>query len=273
VITWLFAGLAAVASGTRADEAGKGDDACSSVWFPRGARVELESDGAMPLSRRTIQMAPVSTDAGCQADIEIRSKTALAALMGPPVITEQRQRVILRPATRTSPASVTGSATVNAWGKYARLYGTTTIDGLGLLDFQYRGADLREGAVIDGETVDASASLTIFARDSGERVGELVAPHATVSIAARHVGKRQIIQTTQGPSECVPIRYVRTTAAGPMIIAGEQIIPKPTRMEVTDWFCPAIGMVMRQDVAEGDKVLHIETTAVEPLQAVPPQVP
>ncbi|CAG9184505.1 hypothetical protein LMG23992_05260 [Cupriavidus laharis] len=225
----------------------------------------MEADGTMPLSRRTILKPPLATEAGCQADIEIHSKTALAALMGPPVITEQQQRVLLRPASNGSPASISGHATVNAWGRYARLYGTTTIDGIGLLDYQYRGLPLREGDVLPGETVDASASFTIFSRDSGEEVGKLVAPHATVSVTSRSVGKRRFIRTALGPSECVPIKYVRMTSLGPMVIAGEQIVTKPTRMHVTDWYCPAEAIVMRQDVSEEGKVQHIETTVVEPL--------
>ncbi|GAB2446455.1 hypothetical protein [Cupriavidus yeoncheonensis] len=225
----------------------------------------MEADGTMPLSRRAILKPPLPTDAGCQADIEIHSKTALAALMGPPVVTEQQQRVLLRPAEHGSPASVSGQATVNAWGRYARLYGTTTVDGLGLFDYQYRGLPLREGDVLPGQSVDASASFTIFSRDSGEEVGKFVAPHATVSVTSRRVGKREFIRTALGRSECVPIEYVRTTSLGPMVVAGDQIATKPTRMQVTDWYCPTRGMVMRQDVSEDGKVQHIETTVVEPL--------
>ncbi|CAG9182650.1 hypothetical protein LMG23994_04965 [Cupriavidus pinatubonensis] len=251
-----------------ADEPGARENAnvCATVWFTHGARVQMEADGSMPLSRRTVLQPPLPTDAGCQADIEIHSKTALAALMGPPVVTEQQQRVLLRPATNGAPPSITGEATVNAWGKYARLYGTTSIDGLGLLDNQYRGLPLREGDVIPGESVDASASFTIYARESGDEVGKLVAPHATVSVASRRVGKRQVIRTALGLSECVPIEYVRTTSLGPMVIAGEQIVTKATQMQVTDWYCPAQAIVMRQDISEEGKVQHIQTTVVESLQ-------
>ncbi|ODV42701.1 hypothetical protein AWV79_24590 [Cupriavidus sp. UYMMa02A] len=193
--------------------------------------------------------------------------------MGPPVVTEQQQRVLLRPAANGSPATITGHATVNAWGRYARLYGTTTIDGLGLLDYQYRGLALREGDVLAGETVDASASFTIYGRDSGDEVGKLVAPHATVSVASRRVGKRQFIRTALGRSECVPIEYVRTTSLGPMVVAGEQILTKPTQMRITDWYCPAQAIVMRQDVGEDGKIQHIETTVVEALPEAAPPAP
>ncbi len=263
------------AQSTRAQAPAKegSDNPCRTIWFPHGARVQMEADGTMPLSRRTILRPPVPTDAGCQADIEIKSKTALAALMGPPVVTEQQQRVLLRPAANGSPATISGHATVNASGRYARLYGTTTIDGLGLLDYQYRGLPLRDGDVLPGETVDASASFSIFSRDSGDEVGKLVAPHATVSVTSRRVGKRQFIGTALGRSECVPIEYVRTTSLGPMVVAGEQIVTKPTQMRVTDWYCPANGIVMRQDIAEGGKVQHIDTTVVEPLSQAPDQSP
>jgi hypothetical protein len=265
--------IAASAQSAWAEEPVAQDPAnvCRTIWFPRGARIQMEADGTMPLSRRTTLKPPLPTADGCQADIEIHSKTALAALMGPPVVTEQKQRVLLRPATSELPASISGQATVNAWGRYARLYGTTTIDGLGLLDNQYRGLPLREGDTLPGESVDASVSFSIFSRDSGDEVGKLVAPHATVSVASRRVGKRAVIRTALGQSECVPIQYVRTTSLGPMVVAGEQIVTKPARLEVTDWYCPTNGIVMRQDVSEEGKVQHIETTVVEPLSDAPDQ--
>ena len=135
------------------------------------------------------------------------------------------------------------------------------------------------GVTVDGwkpgetQTVDASASFTIYARDSGDEVGKLVAPHATVSVASRRVGKRQFIRTALGRSECVPIEYVRTTSLGPMVIAGEQIVTRPTQMRVTDWYCPAEAIVMRQDVSEDGKVQHIETTVVEALPEAPLPAP
>ncbi|MDX6008725.1 hypothetical protein [Cupriavidus necator] len=226
----------------------------------------MEVDGDMPMSRRSTQMAPLPTPSGCQTDLEIQSKTALAALMGPPVITDQQQRVLLRPAANGSPPGITGSGTVNAWARYTRLYGTTTIDALGLLDYQYRGLPLREGDAVSGATVEASVSFTIYARDSGIEVGKLVAPHATVAVASRRVGKRQVIQTARGPSECVPIHYVRITSVGPMIIAGEQVLSEPSHMEVTDWYCPVASVVMRQDITEGHKMQRIDTTAADPLE-------
>ncbi|WP_454754040.1 hypothetical protein [Cupriavidus necator] len=233
----------------------------------------MEADGEMPMSRRSTQMAPLPTASGCQTDLEIQSKTALAALMGPPVITEQRQRLLLRPAEDGAPPGITGSGTVNAWARYTRLYGTTTIDGLGLLDYQYRGLPLQEGDVISGATVESSVSFTIYARDSGVEVGKLVAPHATVTVASRRVGKRQVIQAALGPSECVPIHYIRVASIGPMIIAGEQVLSEPSHMEVTDWFCPVTGAVMRQDITEGNKMQRIDTTAADPLEQTSQALP
>lgn len=268
LIACLLSGAAPLAMAAAGDQPETATDAsvCSSVWFPRGIRLQMEADGDMPMSRRSTQMAPLPTTSGCQTDLEIRSKTALAALMGPPVITEQRQRVLLRPAVNGSPPGITGSGTVNAWARYTRLYGTTTIDGVGILDYQYRGLPLREGDVIDGATVEASVSFTIYGRDSGIEVGKLVAPHATVAIASRRVGKRQLIQTALGLSECVPIHYVRITSIGPMIIAGEQVLSEPSHLEVTDWYCPVAGVVMRQDITEGGKTQHIDTTSADPLE-------
>ncbi|RDK11834.1 hypothetical protein DN412_02735 [Cupriavidus lacunae] len=223
----------------------------------------MESDGAMPMSRTGIQSPPTETATTCHTTVKIHSKSALAALMGPPIITEQDDQITITPPTPTSPARIDGHAVVNASGRYGRLYGTTSSRGEGVFD--YAGQDLREGATLGSEFVESSLLFTIYARDSGEEIGKLYAPHATLSVSGRQVGRRQTVVTAMGRKQCVPITYERRTWTGPLQILDETVNTEPHVMHVTDWYCPSEGFVLRTDIVEDGKTQRIDTTEVTPL--------
>jgi len=223
----------------------------------------MESDGAMPMSRTGIQSPPTETAKSCHTTVQIHSKSALAALMGPPIITEQDDQITITPPSPTSPARIEGHAVVNARGPYARLYGTTTSLGEGV--FNYAGQDLREGVTLASEYVESSLSFSLYARDSGEEIGKFYAPHATLSVSGRQVGRRQTIETAMGRKECVPITYERRTWTGPLQILDETLNTDPHIMQVTDWYCPSEGFVLRTDVVENGKTQRIDTTEITPL--------
>jgi len=242
------------------------DDACRTVWFRDGAKVQMEADGAMPMSRHTVQQRPLASGNACSVLLQFHSKTAMAALMGPPVVTDQQYAVVIVPPQDGTPGKIEGGAVIDASGRYARLHGATHSIGTGVFD--YANQDLREGAVLGGESVSSRLKLTILERESGNEVGTLEAPQATIKVASRSVGKRQIIDTALGSMDCVPIRYDRETNIGPLEVAGEAIPTQPTVMHVIDWYCPTQGFVMRSDVEENGKVQRIDTTSIEALDTV-----
>lgn len=241
------------------------DDPCATVWFRDGAKVQMEADGAMPMSRHTVQQRPQVSGDTCTTQLQIHSKTALAALMEPPVTTDQQYAVVIVPPRGDAPGHVEGGAVVDASGHYVRLHGETRSMGRGVFDYAHQ--DLSEGKELGGESVTSRASFVIYARDSGDEVGRLEMPHATLQVASRRVGKRQHIDTALGSIECVPIRYERVTDLGPLQVAGDAIPTQPTVMQITDWYCPSQGFVMRSDVEENGKVQRIDTTSIEALDA------
>ena len=52
------------------------DDPCATVWFRDGAKVQMEADGAMPMSRHTVQQRPQVSGDTCTTQLQIHSKTA-----------------------------------------------------------------------------------------------------------------------------------------------------------------------------------------------------
>lgn len=237
------------------------------LWSRTNAKVQMEADGAMPMSITTVQEPLESTPAGCQAIINIHSKSALAVLRGPPVVADQRDLVSIAPLAAPSAVRVEVHSEINARARYARLYGASTSIGEGV--FNYAGADLREGAILGGETVNSSVTLKIYVRGTDEEVGELRAPHATITISSRHVGRRRAIDTALGRKECIPITYEKRSSLGPAQLVDALILTTPSVMQITDWYCPSERFVLRTEVREQGKVQRIDTTAIMPVGEAP----
>ncbi|MDF3838607.1 hypothetical protein P3W85_37585 [Cupriavidus basilensis] len=236
---------------------------CDAPWFKAGARIQLEADGDMPMSTTMTSRYPVVTESGCSAWLSIHSKSALAAMMGPPVVMDQVLRMRFEKAGAITGKVRSRNATINAQARYTRLFGEASFEGVGVLS--YVGLPLREGSVIPGQTMTASMELEIHSLATDEMVTTLHAPSASVVVGERRVGRRQTIETALGPRECFPITYEKRSSIGPLMMGDELIQPEPAVMNITEWFCPSEGYVLRTEVHQKGKVERIDTTAIGPL--------
>ncbi|SOY60652.1 hypothetical protein [Cupriavidus taiwanensis] len=235
---------------------------CNAPWFRSGSHVQMEGDGVMPMSIRMTLRDVVRSPTGCRAQLEVNSKSALSALMGPPVITNQVHEVVIERSAPEAQTSIESQhAIINARARYARMYGEAAFHGKGV--FNYAGLDLREGTTLEGEVFRSSVSLKVFPLGSDEAVSTMDAQRATIHIGSRHVGKLQMIDTLMGRKECQPISYDKRTSLGPLLIGGELVQVEPTVMHVTDWYCPAEAFVLRTEVRQDDKVQRVDVTALE----------
>jgi len=76
----------------------------------------------------------------------------------------------------------------------------------------------------------------------------------------RTVGARQEIDTAAGKQSCWPVRYTRVSEATQASING-LVLPIPgMTAAVTDWFCPDVSMVMRQDSVQSGVASKVEVT-------------
>ncbi len=234
---------------------------CQAPWFRSGARAQLEADGQMPMSITMTVRHPGPVPGGCAAWLDIHSKSALAAMMGPPVVMDQMHRLTLVRDTGSANGRISSQhATINAQARYARLFGEASFEGTGLLS--YAGHDIREGATLPGESLHSTASLQINSLHSGEAVTTIRVPRATIYIGERRVGRRQHIDTPLGRRECLPIRYDKQASLGEVHIGDDVERPDPYSMTVTDWYCPSEAFVLRTEIRQGDQQQVIETTAI-----------
>jgi hypothetical protein len=234
---------------------------CDAPWFRSGSRVQMEGDGTMPMSI-TMSLADVSRNPnGCHAQLEVRSKSAMSALMGAPVIMDQVHEVNIDRTPGKALSIESQHAVINARGRYARMFGEAAFKGQGA--FNYAGIVIREGATLAGETFESSLSLKIYPLSRDEVVSTMEASKASILISSRHVGRKQVIDTALGKKECLPITYIKRTALGPLLVGGELVKVEPTEMNVTDWYCPAEAFVLRTDILQDGKVQRIDVTALE----------
>ncbi|WP_420995688.1 hypothetical protein ACKI2N_021655 [Cupriavidus sp. 30B13] len=234
---------------------------CDTDWFQSGARTQMEADGDMPMSITMTIRHPVRTETGCSAWLTIHSKSALAAMMGPPVVMDQVHHMNFdRAASGTGGTVSSQRATINARARYTRLFGEASFQGHGVLS--YAGLAVREGVVLPGETLTSSLDLEIHSLATDALVTTIRAPSASVTIGERRVGRPRAIETTLGRRECMPITYEKRNSLGPVLMGDEVIQTEPAVMEITDWYCPTESFVLRTEVRQKGKVETIDTTAL-----------
>lgn len=81
-----------------------------------------------------------------------------------------------------------------------------------------------------------------------------------VRTSTKRVGDAQTISTAAGQQRCWPVHYTRTIDPTQASFSGI-VLPIPgMESEVTDWFCPDVNMVMKQESRQGGMTSVVEVT-------------
>lgn len=84
-----------------------------------------------------------------------------------------------------------------------------------------------------------------------------------VQTGIKTVGQKQTIQTAAGEQSCWPVNYTRKTDPTQASFSG-LVLPVPaTTSSVTDWFCPALNMVMKQESDQNGLRSVVEVTRIQ----------
>jgi hypothetical protein len=84
----------------------------------------------------------------------------------------------------------------------------------------------------------------------------------TVRVGEKIVGTRQSIDTALGPQLCWPVRYPRGTEQTMANVRGVVISIPAVQSYVTDWYCPAVSLVMKQEIEQAGQRAVIEVKTV-----------
>jgi hypothetical protein len=84
-----------------------------------------------------------------------------------------------------------------------------------------------------------------------------------VRTSEKKVGEKQLIQTASGDQNCWPIRYTRVIDPTQATFSG-LVLPIPGMTSaVTDWFCPDLNMVMKQESQQNGVASVVEVTKLQ----------
>ena len=81
-----------------------------------------------------------------------------------------------------------------------------------------------------------------------------------VHTGTKRVGDAQVISTAAGEQRCWPVQYTRTIDPTQASFSGI-VLPVPGMVaQVTDWFCPGVNMVMKQESQQRGMTSVVEVT-------------
>jgi hypothetical protein len=86
-----------------------------------------------------------------------------------------------------------------------------------------------------------------------------------VRVGEKRVGDSMALDTAQGKQTCWPIRYTRDSdASNVMVKALGVMLPIPAvQTSITDWYCPKINMVIKQDISQGTAQSTVKLSQVK----------
>ncbi len=227
---------------------------CDAPWLHDGGEIRMAMQGGAP-GEATMSLSGVrkGPKGQCSADIHVLTRVAV-----PGAGNETRLDYMLSVAddrvtvSRGAGGRIEGKSGANTAG------GAFDASAVGML--AYAGVVEREGQRLEGGSQAVRMDLQMAA--AGQNVGQAKLPSAKISTGGKVVGKRTTIATRLGQKSCWPIRYERSTTMAPVTVAGRTVAVPPVSASVTDWYCPDLGLVMKQEVVQGGQTGTVEVVSV-----------
>lgn len=88
-------------------------------------------------------------------------------------------------------------------------------------------------------------------------------PSTTVRIGEKTVGQKQTMNTALGQHTCWPIQYSRNSDPTMATFQGLTLPIPGMNTTVTDWYCPAVNLVMKQDIDQSGIKSAVEITKIQ----------
>lgn len=120
--------------------------------------------------------------------------------------------------------------------------------------FAYDGAITGQGQRFPGAT---------FRLNIGKEAPVGGQPSTVVRIGEKTVGAKSSLDTALGQQSCWPIRYTRDTDPTMASFKGFTLPIPGMNTTVTDWFCPDVNLVMRQDIDQSGVKSAVEITKIK----------
>ena len=82
-------------------------------------------------------------------------------------------------------------------------------------------------------------------------------------IGEKTVGRATSIGTALGQQSCHPVTYTRNSDPTMATFQGLTIPIPGMNTTVTDWYCPSVNLVMKQDIDQGGVKSAVEITQIK----------
>ena len=216
-------------------------DVCGARFFHDGGSIEIAGTGIVTVSAHlSFSKVRKTSPVVCQAQVNGQVSYGLMGLFSGVTDVDHLMRV------NGAKTTFSGSGTAGAQEAPA-------IDLKMLSLFGY-GAAIRS----PGQRLPAQS----FPVSIGDPARGPVTP-MTIRTGEKTVGKRETIDTALGRLSCWPVRYDRSTDPTMANVRNIQLMIPAIQSQVTDWYCPASDLVMRQEIDQGGQRSVIEVKSVK----------
>ena len=233
MFAWLSALLLMGAGAARADM-------CSAAFFHDGGVIEIAGSGIFTVNAKMAfsQVKKSNADV-CQAKVRGFANYALMGMLTGASDLDHLMTIngTQSSLTKSSPGKSSDAATFD----------------LRLLNIFGYGAPIQSA----GQRFPAQS----FRLDLGDP--KQATTPLTVRTGEKTVGARQSIQTALGQQSCWPVRYSRNTDATVANLKGITIPIPSIQSQITDWYCPQVNLVMKQEVEHAGQRGVIEVKTVK----------
>ena len=216
-------------------------DVCGARFFHDGGSIEIAGTGIVTVSAHlSFSKVRKTSSEVCQAQVNGQVSYGLMGMLSGVTDVDHLMRV-------------NGAKTTFSGAGTAGAQAPATIDLKMLSLFGY-GAAIRS----PGQRLPAQS----FPVSIGDPARGPVTP-LTVRTGEKTVGKRETIDTALGRLSCWPVRYDRSTDPTMANVRNIQLMIPAIQSQVTDWYCPASDLVMRQEIDQGGQRSVIEVKSVK----------
>lgn len=229
---------------------------CEAPWMHDGGEIRLSMSGNAAIQALlTLKSVNQKGPDQCQADISTRVSAGNAGVANK---TETRYRLEVKQG-RAQVMRLAADGKVEARAGENSTQGTVGMTGLGSLS--YAGLITGEGQRLPGESYEMRMDMQWSTH--GMSMGQMKMPAAKITSGEKVVGQQAQLDTSAGQFSCWPVHFDRSTRMGPVTVSGKTVTPPVTTAKVTDWFCPDMSLVMKQETVQSGQTSVVEVVSVK----------
>jgi hypothetical protein len=215
-------------------------DVCQAKFFHQGGEIEIIGSGLIQVSAKlNFSQVQKSSSKQCQALIKGQVNYALLGMLSGETEVDHMMRVEGVKTSLTKPGEVKKAGDPDIDIQMLSLFGY----GVPISAAGQRFAPQSFRLAIGDPRRGPTTPLTV-------RMGE------------KTVGEQQRIETAAGQQTCWPVRYSRGTDPTLVQLRGAMFPLPPIQSQVTDWFCPSLNLVMKQEIMQSGQRSVIEVKSI-----------